>query len=193
MALDPLAVVADLEARGIDVTDAALVDALLASASAAIRDAAGASITSLTATVDVPGTVETWLPVPGWAVRSVDDVLIDGDAVSDWRLVAGRLWRSCGWGAVCAPSVVTITFTQGLTDAPADIVDLCCSLVAAGMAAAAEGYDPRRSMAYERIDDYQYGLRQGDDEIVSPMELPPRVRASLRSRFGSGVAVTGGY
>lgn len=191
MALDPLATVADLAARGVDTTDTARVEALLDAASESIRAAAGSTISAVTATVTVPGCPGAWLWLPGFAPRGVSDVSVDTDAVSDWRLVSGRLWRAYGWQSDCGPANVTLTYTQGLDEVPADIVDLCCSLVAAGMAAAAEGYDPRRSMAYERIDDYQYGLRQGDDEVVSPMDLPPRVRASLASRFGTGVSVTG--
>ena len=193
MALVPLATVADLAARGVDTTDTARVEALLDAASSAIREAAGSTISAVTADVTIPGTSQPWLWLPGYAPRDVVDVFVDDDPVSDWRAVSGRLWRACGWQADCGPSNVSLTYTQGLDEVPADIVDLCCSLVAAGMAAAEEGYDPRRSMAYERIDDYQYGLRQGDAEVLSPIDLPPRVRASLASRFGAGVAVTGSY
>lgn len=193
MALEPLAAVADLTARGIDTSDEVKVNALLASASATIRDAAGCVISALTATVSIPGTVERWLEVPGWAVRSVASAEIDGVEVTDFRLVGGKLWRACGWQSDCGPSVVTMTYTQGLAEVPADLVDLCCSLVAAGLAAAENAYDPERSLAYERIDDHQVGYRQGDEEVVSPMLLPPRTRAWLASRFNTGVAVTGSY
>lgn len=47
MALATLAVAADLSARGIPVTDTAGVAAFLASASAAVRDAAGTPISQL--------------------------------------------------------------------------------------------------------------------------------------------------
>ena len=46
-------------------------------------------------------------------------------------------------------------------------------------------------MGYERIDDYQYGMATGDDEVVSPMELPESTRAWLRGRFAGGAAVVG--
>lgn len=196
MALAPLATVEDLQARGIDTSDVALTGALLASASETIREAAGATILLHTGTVTIPGSDELWLDVPGWAIRSVTAVTIDDTTVDDWKLVGHQLWRAGGWHGSCSPSLVTMTVTQGLDETPADIVDLCCSLVAGGVAAAANdagAYNPQRGISYERIDDYQYGKTQGADEIVSPMILPDRTRQWLRARFGGSVDVVGSY
>lgn len=191
MALAPLATTADLTAHKIDTSDSETIAALLASASAAVRDAAGCSISRATVTVEVPGTPEQWLTVPGWAVTAVEDVLVDGVSVT-FKKVGGRLWAACGWQPTCDPTNVTMTITEGVEDVPADIVDLVCSLVAGGLAATEEGYDPRRGMSYERIDDYQYGMTTGADEIVSPMELPERTKQSLAARFGNSAFVTEG-
>lgn len=192
MALAPLATTADLTARGIDITDASRATALLASASSAVRDAAGVPISKVTSTIELDGGRGQWLALPVSPVRTVSSVKVDDVEVSDYRLRSGALWRACGWLTDCGPSSIEVTVAHGLDDVPADIVDLVCSLVAAGMAAAGEGYDPKRSLAYESIDDYRYGMRQGDDEIVSPMILPDRTREWLRVRFGGGgVAVTG--
>lgn len=193
MALAPLATTDDLSARGIDISDADRTAALLASASDAVRSAAGCTITSTEATISVGSPDGFWLPVPGWAVRSVADVDIDGTSVTDWRLISGRLWRAAGWRVDCGPSLVTLTYTQGLTETPADIVDLVCSLVAAGMSSAEDGYDPHRGVSSERLDDYQVSFTRGEDEVVSVMELPQRTRAWLASRFAGGAAVTGTY
>lgn len=191
MALEPLAAAADLSARGIDTTTSwPRTKALLESASSAVRDAAGQAIAPLaTATVELVGGPERWLPLPMSPVRSVAAVSIDGTAVTDWRLRGGRLWRDCGWGS-CGPSAVVVTLDYGLDETPADIVDLVCSLVAAGMASAEGGYDPKRGVTNERIDDYSGSFATGETEVVTPMDLPQRTRAWLRSRFGGGVYVT---
>jgi hypothetical protein len=193
LALTPLAEAADLAARRVDIdTDPEAVAAALAAASAAVREAAGgATISRHTGTVRFEGSMDQWLTPPGWAVTAVADVAIDGTPVSDYRLIGGRLWRAGGWQNGWGPSEVSMTVTQGVTAVPADIVDLVCSLAAASLNAATEdGYDSHRGLAYERIDDYQRGFRQGDDEIVSPVELPAGTRNWLRQRFGGAATVT---
>ncbi len=191
MALDLLATAADLSTRGTPTDDAGLVSAMLEAASAAVREAAGSVITRTSSVVTLEAPMGPNLSLPFSPVRGVSDVSIDGEAVTDYTLVSGRLWRASGWLLGCGPSLVTMTVDHGVDVAPADLVDLVCSLAAAGVAAAADGYDPKRGMAYERIDDYQYGLRQGDDEVVNPMILPERTRLWLRQRFGGGSYVTG--
>lgn len=190
MALDPLATTADLTARKIDTTDTVLVAALLAAASSAVREAAGASISRETFTVKLPTVPGRRLRLPGAPVVSATDVLLDGEPVTDAVLRAGSLWRSCHWQKPDAiPSEVTVTVTAGLLEVPADVIDLVCNLVAAGLAHAAEGYEGTPNVAYEDIDDYRVGYRQGDEATVSKMELPPATRTMLRRRFGGGVAV----
>ena len=191
MALGSLAVTADLTARGITPSTTELSDALLASASAAIRDAAGCSITQTTGTVVLTSNSSRWLTLPGWAITAVSAVQIDGAAVADYTLANGALYRAYGWGNGLEPSFVTVTYTQGLAVVPADIVDLTCSLVAAGVARAADGYDPHRGDSSVRIDDFQRSFTRGADEVVAPMELPASTRVWLATRFGMGVVVTG--
>jgi len=190
MALTPLATTTDLTARKVDVSDVVLVAALLASASAGVRDAAGCSITSTSGSVTLTPTGERWLGLPGYAITAVASVTIDGTATTDFTLANGSLFRESGWGYSQRPSFVTVTYTQGLAECPADIVDLVCSLVAAGVARAADGYDPNRGVSSERIDDYQRSFTRGPDEVVAPMELPLLTRAWLSQRFGGGVYVT---
>jgi hypothetical protein len=190
MTLSSLATEDDLDARNISV-GAADVDALLASASAAVREAAGCSITETAGTITLDGGAGRFIPLPGWAIRSVDAVLWDEVELTDWRLRNGSLFRTSCWGGDFDPPSLTVTYTQGLAECPADIVDLVCSLVAAGAASAADGYDPKRGVSSERIDDYQRSFTRGDDEVVSPMILPKATRDLLASRFGHGVTVTG--
>lgn len=191
MALTPLAAVADLTARGITATDATWA---LAAASDAVRDAAGGvTISRHTGTVYVDGTVDQRIGVPGWAIDSVTDVRMDGQLVTDWRYVDGRtrLWRAAGWQPGYEPVEVEMTVTQGVTAVDADIVDLVCSLAAGALHDAEEkGYGADRGLAYERIDDYQRGFRQGDDEILSPVELPAATRQMLAQRFGVAATTT---
>lgn len=193
MSLPPLATVEDLDARGIDTSNSALISALLESASAAVRDAAGVPISEVTATIELPSTPGRRLDLPA-PVRSVDGVLVDGTPVEDWRLVGRSLWRDSGWQPYRAiPSSVSVTLTFGLPEVPPDIVDLVCNLVGAGVAHAASGYAARGSVVSERerVDDYERSLTfaQGTEATASPMELPPRTVAMLRRRFGSSVRV----
>ena len=191
--LSPLATLGDLSARGLPVAPADLANALLASVSAAVREAAGVAISRATTTLELAGTREQFLPLHVSPVVSVTDVTLDGAPVTDWKLRDGRLWRSSGWGAQHRDIAATVTY--GYDPVPADIVQLVCSFVGAAMISAeSEGSIVRdRGMSYERIDDYQYGLRTGDDEIVDITGLPERVKASLRARFSGQTHVIGTY
>ena len=192
MALAALATVADLSARGVDVSNAELAGLMLDVASAAVRDAAGCPITEVTSTVQLAAPDAPWLALPAGPVTDVSTVLVDGVEVTDWRLVAGALYRPCGW-RLWEPAVVTVTYTHGLPAAPADVVDLVCSLAAAGIAAAADGYVARTggSPQSEAIDDYRVTYAQPADLSAGPMELPPATRAWLRSRFAGSAHVVG--
>lgn len=188
MALAPLASTADLQARGIDTTDAVLVATKLDEASDAVRNAAGVPISQTTSTVTLPGTEERWLDLPGQPVTAVVTVLIDGAAVTDHKFVGGRLWRSCGWQTYCGePSEVTITMTHGYATVPADIVGLVCDFAIAGINNATEG--SRAGVVAEAIDDYRAQFATGEDAQASVMEVPERTRLMLRSRFGGGAFV----
>lgn len=191
MATTQLATAADLSARGI-TGDYATLSALLDAATDAVRAEAGTIISRETSTVTFPTEASRRIELPARPVHAVTSVLLDGEAITDWHLRGTSLWRESPWqrrGAI--PSELTVTFEHGWDLAPAAVVDIVCALVAGGLAAVAEGYDPKRRMSYERIDDYQYGLRTGDDEITSVMELPRRTTDLLRRRFGIGSAVVG--
>lgn len=177
--MEPLATYDDLSAR--DIPSTSRTDADLASASAAVREAAGSPISQVTATARALGGCGQWLHLPG-PVVAVTAVTIDGETVTDSTAFPHALFRRCGWGEV--GSVVTVTGTFGLAEVPADIVSLVCDMVE--MAAGGGPSDPRA--ASESIDDYSITYRQ--DGGVSVFELPDRTRTSLRARFGGGVVVT---
>lgn len=190
MALAALATPADLEASNIDVSNEVRVNALLGRASAAVRRAAGVPITRGTFTVELLGTLEEWLKLPGQPVVSVAAIDIDGTAVTDHKLIEGKLWRLNGWQANSwEPSKVTLTITGGLVKVPEDIVDLVCSMVGKAMADAEDGYESKAGVAYESIDDYRKGYAQDAEVRAGVMELPSGTRELLASRFGGGAYV----
>lgn len=190
MALNDLATPADLTARGIDPNPSGVdVTALLAAASGVIRDAAGVPISRATWTMIVPGAREQWLRLPGQPIVSVASVLIDDDEVTDSKLVGGNLWRESGWQPTCTPVNVTVTVAGGLLVIPADIVDLACSLVGMGIAAAEDGYESKAGKAYESIDDYRVGYDQTASQTAGVMELPTATRIRLRARFGGSAGM----
>ncbi|MDG9705548.1 hypothetical protein [Streptomyces sp. DH37] len=194
MALDPLATVADLTARGltVDASETAIAGTCLDIASALVREAAGVPISQLTSTVAVEGVASQWLTLPGAPVTDVSAVAIDGETVTDWRLRSGRLWRRDGWSHRWEPSEVEATYTHGLAEVPADIVDMVCRLAAASLLAfrdsGADGsYLGARVPMQERIGDYSatyaYAQQAAENELL------PHQRQQLRARFGGGAAV----
>lgn len=194
MALDPLATVANLTARGLTVeaSETDVVGVYLDVASAIVREAAGAPISQTTSTLGVEGGPEPWLSLPGPPVTAVSAVAIDDETVTDWRLRSGRLWRAYGWSHDGDPAEVTVTYTHGLATVPADIVDLVCRLAAAsllgyrGSNTTGEHLGARVPMQ-ERIGDYSatYSYVQQ----IAETELPERTREQLAARFGGGATV----
>ena len=187
----PLAYVTDVQALGIDVSNVTLVQSLIDSVSAEVREAAGCPITVTESTITLSGVREQFIALPGGPVRSVSTVTLDGTAVTDYKIRDNRLWRLAGWGDVNED--VVVEYTHGFDAPPADITRLVCLMVAAGVNASATGWAGHRGVAYESIDDYRIGYQQGDAENVDPTALPERTKRALRDRFGAGAHVTGGY
>ncbi|MGH3599809.1 MAG: hypothetical protein ACRDQH_05960, partial [Pseudonocardiaceae bacterium] len=164
-------------------------------ASAAVRQPAGVPIVQATSTVKLMGKPGRWLPLPGPPVTAVSAVELDGEAITDARLISDQLWRANGWMAICGePSEVTVTQTHGLSEAPADIVDLVCRLVAAALVAwrsqpAGEGLAATGNKVQESLGDY--AVTYGSDGRITEMTLPESIRRQLAARFGGGVAVIG--
>lgn len=197
MALAPLATVADLAALGIDTTNPALADFLLNSVSAEVRDAAGVQITLATSTVTIATEASRRIELPGYAIRSVASVELDGEPLTegvDYKFRAGSLYRvGCPWrrpGEI--PSELTVTYDHGFDEVPADIVRTVCLYVAAGINAAAEKFAGHRGLQYVSIDDYREGYLSGTDEVVDPAGLTERTRDNLRARFGGAGPVVYG-
>lgn len=192
MALDPLATVDDLEARGftVEASETILANTYLGVASAAVREAAGVPISRVTSTYTLEGARGQWLRLPGMPIVSVASVSIDGVTVTDWRLRSERLWRACGWTG-CEPSEVQVTQTHGLLDVPEDIVDLVCRMAASGIVASRESdgtaMAASKEITSERLGDWS--VTYGSDGRITEMDLPQYWRERLQARFGGGVTV----
>ena len=194
MALDPLATVADLEARGLTVEadEETIVGTFLAEASAAVREAAGVPISQTISTIALEGPDDSqWLTLPGPPIVSVSAVEIDGAPVTDWKLRSHRLWRATGWSPGCEPSEVTVTQLHGLAEVPADLVGLVCRIAAAVLVhyrAQPDGEGlAAKDVRAERIGDYS--VTYGDSGRITDIELPEYLREQLAARFGGGVSV----
>lgn len=192
--MDPLATPADLVDRNISLDGPGSVSTMLAVASSAVRGAAGSPISRTTSTITYTGwRYDRYLKLFGPPVVSVSAVEWDGEAVEGWRFVAdGRLWRRCGWGVDDGPTNVDVTQTHGLLVVSPEIVDLVCSYTAAGLLAAADGYENHAGKVAERIDDYSVTWAQGAEAVASAMEIPPGTRTWLSSMFGGSAAVVPG-
>ena len=191
MALEPLATVDDLEARGltVDPGETSIVNVYLGVASTAVREAAGTAITRATSTITLEGVPGQRLTLPGAPIVSVDSVKVDGRTVTDWRLRSERLWRAAGWCGY-EPSEVEVTYTHGLLEVPADIVDLVCRAVAAALAAyrsddGGMGLAADKEVTSERLGDWS--VTYAADGRVTEMELTQFWRERLAARFGNSV------
>lgn len=193
MALEPLATTADLAARGITITAPLDANKLLAAASAAVRDAAGAAISSVTSTVTLTGTRERYLPLPAGPVTDVAEVSANNHAITDFVVIDGQLYREFGWQFFLsndqwqftrAPSLITVTFTHGLAQVPDDIIDLVCSMVGQRVKT---GYNVDPRLVSASIDDY----REQYSVDVQVGQLPESTREWLRQRFTTNAYITG--
>lgn len=186
MALPNLADTSDLSARGVDDD---LAEIMLPVASAIIRGAAASPILSTTSTVSGWVLEQTeWLDLPGRPVSAVSAVTLDGVAVTDFKLVDGRLWRRCGWDWCGTPREVAVTMTHGLATVPPDIVQLVCDLAILGINTATAGaIDPR--VITESIDDYSVTFSDAAGSVASAMTLPMLTRTSLKARFGGSASM----
>ena len=188
MALAPLATSDDLDARGINVPSALDEDTLLASASSAVRRAAGCAISQTTSTLTLVADDPCELPLPFGPVTAVATVVVNGVTLAGWTLQGDTLIMPNGWTNVL-PVVVSVTYTHGLPTVPADIVDLVCGMVSIAAAAGAGVYGGSPSSSI-RLGDFAetYPTMPPGTEAPSPFSLPDATREDLRARFGANAA-----
>lgn len=189
MALDPLATTADLSARGITEPSGSLAKALDV-ASAAVRDAAGATISAETSTVVVNAGWGNLLSLPG-PVTAVSAVLVDGYSINsaEYEVLPNGVWRRCGWAVCGRPVPVTVSYTHGLATVPEDIVDLTCNLAKAWLDHIASGGGSTAGLKSVRLDDAAEVYSDEAAGQVSPTYIPEATRNWLARRFGGGVEV----
>jgi hypothetical protein len=185
MAHAPLATEADLLARWPLLDDAQTTTAL-AVASDLVRDAAGAVISATTSTLTFNAQHDTFLRLPG-PVTAVTSVTVAGVDVTGYDIEADGLHYGRGW----ASGTIVITFTHGLPEVPADIVDLTCNLAKAWLDHVREGGGSTAGLTSVRLDDGAEGYSDESAGQVSPVFVPDVTRQWLRARFGGGAAVVG--
>lgn len=186
--MDPLATVADLEARGVTVeaSEVAPVNTYLAVASAHVRAAASSPISETTSMVSLEGRGSR-LRLPGQPVTAVSSVSANGVALSDYKLLGGALVRSCGF---VEGVEYEISYTHGLPAVPDDIIDLVCRMAGQALVKFREAPEVAltdKPKVQERIGDYS--VTYGYSVTYSDMDLPKYLRDQLRARFGGGASL----
>ena len=184
MALNPLAAVADLSARGVYISDNEKAATALEVASAAIREAAGAVISQVESTLTFNPLYDTFLPLPG-PITAVSEVTVNGVPTTSYDIEDGGLRLSSGWAA----GEVVVTFTHGLATDPADIVDLTCQLAISWLEHAASGGGSTAGLASARVDDAAETYTDEAAGQISPVFIPAVTRTWLANRFGGGAQV----
>ncbi len=179
----------------IDLT-APITTVFIESASAEVIDAAGSPILSTRSTVELPALRARILRLPGLPVTEVHSVSIDGQPVTGYQRINAGLYRATGWSEGSL-EVVTVEYTHGLPELPADIKDLVCRMVISALINAADGADGlainNGRLSSVAIDDYKESYSTGDTvDAITEMTLPQRTRDRLAKRFGNyGAKVVG--
>lgn len=139
--LTPLAEPTDLADRlGVTFTTAQGIRAaaLLADASAVVRNYTRQQFTVGTSTDVLEATADQWLYLPERPVTAIISVGVGGAplAVGAWQLQNDALYRYDGWGSRFygstggwnQPDTITVTYTHGYAEIPDDIVRTVCKL-----------------------------------------------------------------
>jgi hypothetical protein len=148
------------------------------------------AISEETSTVVVNACAGDLLSLPG-PVTSVAAVAIDGTMISssDFEVLPNGLWRHCGWMVCGRPVPVSVTYTHGLADVPADIVDLCSALAVSWLEHRVAGGGSIAGLTSARLDDAAETYSAEAAAQVSPVYIPEVTRNWLARRFGGGVEV----
>lgn len=176
----------------VDGTEALFVEHLIAVASAAVVDAAGVQIKEARSTLTLLVAPGKTVRLPGAPIRTIHSVTRDGKAVEGWLKTGTGLYSSLGfkWHE---PFELTVDYTHGLSVVPADVKDLVCRMVIAGLFAGRDGDEAlalnNGALSSIAIDDYKEAYATGDVEAVTEMTLPKRTRSWLRNRFSGGAVV----
>lgn len=167
----------------------------IAIASEAVTEAAGSPILRRRSVVELTAMPAMILRLPGLPISQIHSVTIAGVELIGWTRLTAGIHRADGWSQR-GLEVVTVDYTHGLAEVPADIKDLVARMVIAAELAAQDGADAlalnNGSMSSFAIDDYREAYATGAEvEAVTEMTLPERTRERLAKRFGAGPTVAG--
>lgn len=192
MADAALAVVADLEARvgSLDAGQTARAAALLADASAEVRDAAGQHITEVVDDTVTVRPIGRRLRLPERPVTAVSSVTaVDTGTV----LVGGTDWEWDGLDRVTLAQSVSlaasyrVVYSHGYATVPDVVVAVVCAAANRALTASAM----LDGVTSETIGQYTVQTASGSSGVAA--RLTDREKRMLRRRFGrsSGVVLTG--
>lgn len=138
-----------------------------------------------TAVIDVdPWECDVYLPLPQLPVQSVTAVLIDGTAVSDWRLSKQMLYRSAGWrSSRTEPTQVTVTSKHGYAPG-SQWLELARDHT---LALARMPFTNPDGTLSEAIDDYRVTRAEAD----ARMQMTEPMRLAIADAYGTSAHVTG--
>lgn len=193
MTLPPLATTTDLAARNITLPSDMDSSVVLASATDAVRDAAGCPIVQATSTAMLIVTDPCELPLPAGPVASVASITVGGDPLVGWTKVGDTVQFNVTaptWPSTTSfPLEAIVTYTHGLPIVPADIVDLVCQIAAI---MGNQNGDPGAGgkLTSLRLGSFSetYSIPAGT-EGPSPVALPDSLKNSLRARFGTSAVM----
>ncbi|HEY9475260.1 MAG TPA: hypothetical protein VIS06_15615 [Mycobacteriales bacterium] len=158
--------------------DVDLAVLLVETATGVVQGAAGGQriVEVVDDTVTVMGTSDRWLALPQVPVTAVSSVTVDGSAVTDWKRFGSRLWRRCGWAAVCGePSEVVVVCTHGYAPYAQELQ--LARKATLGLAAAIA--PSPGGVQSEAIDDYKIVYA-----AAAEREMTEPLRKALRKQYG---------
>jgi hypothetical protein len=166
--------------------DADLAALLVETATGVVQRAARQRLVQATDDATLSGGCSVWLRLPERPVTAVSAVTVDGSPVTDYRRLADRLWRGCGWyarpisttGLIPPWSDVVVANTHGwpagageLQTARSYVLGLCTQAAS----------NPTRIEALA-IDDYRESRGQLADQLG--MSLTREHVKALRRAYG---------
>lgn len=157
-------------------------------ATAVVQAAAGGQriVEVVDDTFEILGTTDSWLDLPQIPVTAVEQVELDGDALtagvagdvsSTYRRHGNRLWRGDGWQQYAQePSTATGVYTHGYPTGSQEL-QLGRRVV---LAIAQAAYSNPSGASRESIDDYSVQF----EVMTAILDASPHLKAALRKQYG---------
>lgn len=158
------------------------LDHALSVASDAVRAAAHAFITEADVTVTLPAPYGRKLTLPA-PVKDVTSVLVDGNAVSQWRADVDGIWCDEGWAFY--GNTVAVSYTYGYAVIPDDIKDLVVQLAIEWLEHNNEGGGSTAGLQSVKVDDASESYTPEASAQMTSVYVPKGTAAALERRFGA--------